>query len=224
MTELIYTGQDGQEKQIPLLAKAGFTTNIIRLVPPSKSIANKLIEELAADMRRAKVTDLMPDDDYVFLMDVDKNERLGFIIQPQDEMNEEPKGSRIQQQSMLIFRSYREWLVVARGNTQITVNEQQIPLMKIVHHGMAIRLGELQLSFYDVTSQTIDAAMLKKIDKRKKCPFCLDSFLVGEQVIQCPSCNTLQHGECWKEYGDRCSGPPGCRYGIQQRHAFTVRE
>ena len=30
----------------------------------------------------------------------------------------------------------------------------------------------------------------------------------------CPSCGTVQHAECWDQYGPRCSGPPGCRDGL----------
>jgi hypothetical protein len=210
MARLKYTTLSGKETSIQLPAEAGCTAEILWCSPrPGASE-----QDLESGLKKLGIPELARDGDhFVYGM---ASQQVAVIVQPQEAA--QPAGAEknagVAEAAMLIHRSRREWIVVAQGVTRLSIDEQPVPLIKIVKDGMRIRLGELDLTFQEVDVETVDRKMQKALQD-KRCPFCGDPFLSGEDIIRCPSCGTLHHAECWSDFGERCSGPPGCRYGMK---------
>jgi hypothetical protein len=211
MAQLQYTTQDGNMASIELPADAGFTARIIRIAPPPTDV----------DQVRANIADLdIPERERVhehYVLGLPDN-YLVLIIQPRkagDDLRAEEVG-------MLIHRSRREWLIVAEGPARIRVDGQPIPLLKIAKDGMRVLLADLELTFREVSRQLVDADLEASLRSRR-CPFCADGFMLGDEILQCPSCGTVHHTECWQDYGNRCSGPTGCRYGMKASGMVRTR-
>jgi hypothetical protein len=211
MAQLTYTAQNGEEVSIPLSPEAGFTATILWFAPPSKGVEKKL----KADLDKLGVPQLAWAGDHIVYSL--PGQQLVVVIQ----LRETEGDARLAQAQMLIHRSRLEWIVVADGTPRLCVNEQLIPLMKIVKESMEIQLGGLDLTFREVDRLKVDREMLQNIQHRP-CPYCGDRFQRGEEIIACPSCGTVQHSECWDEYDGRCSGPPGCRYGVKADRGFEI--
>lgn len=43
-----------------------------------------------------------------------------------------------------------------------------------------------------------------RIRKERTCPYCRNVLMIGELVVRCASCETLQHNGCWYIHG-KCS-------------------
>jgi hypothetical protein len=208
MAQLTYTAQDGDLVSIPLPAEPGFTATILWFAPPSKEDERTLGDQLG---RIGVPQQSQAGDHIVYSM---PGLQLAVIIQPRAAQSE----VRLVEARMLMHRTPREWMVVADGLPRLCIDQQPIHLMKIVKEGMHIQLGGLDLIFQEVDRRKADRGLLRSIGRRA-CPYCGDAFQAGDWVITCPSCGTLQHAECWDEYGGRCSGPPGCRYGVKSKFA-----
>ncbi len=237
MAKLSYVAHNGDEVSIHLPAETGFTA---RIAWHGSSIA--LRDVIRTNLAKAGLSQLPGSDGDHVIYNVTDLMHLVYVVQPRqtEKRAKSAKGARpptarlpSNQKSasegksqavnaaMLIHRGDRAWIIMAEGTTQLRVNQKQVSLMKIVKEGMQIRLGVLSLKFHEVETERFNSEM-SQVARRRPCPFCQGQFEDGEEIIRCPSCGTIHHTECWEEYGSKCSGPPGCRYGVKAE--FTIED
>lgn len=207
MAQLTYTTQNGEQAQIHLPAIRDFTVTILWYAPGSAAIRQKL----DADLQHVPWPEETRAGDHIVYCAPDRSTNTVVIIQSAKPAPRGEKKPLWAEAALLFHRTRRDWLVVATGKTQLWINGEPHPSVKLVREGMLVRLGDLTFTFHEVDRQSAGAEM----SHHKPCPFCGDHFVMGEEVIRCPSCDTLQHALCWDENGGRCSGPAGCPYGLK---------
>ena len=208
MAQLIYTTSQGKESIIDMPSKTGFTARIVFWTPLSEEDE----QETKKHVTRASISTLDQQGDH-WIFDRGSH-HLVVIVQRKEQTQSHQEGEPHIFNVVLIHRSRHEWIVITEGATQIVIDGQPVTFMKNLHHAMKIKIGKLEISFQDVSRTRISNNSLPDI-VGKICPYCQSPFQVGDEIVRCPSCGTLQHTECWEEYGGRCSGPSGCRYGVK---------
>lgn len=223
MTTLTYVDGDKTKRLIELPSETGFTVKVISVSVLSGKLEKDVWDKLEKATGRAKAKNLAREGNHalfeLFQYDVSrpgspKPFNLFCIVQSRVPQPEEKQSDSQTWDAFLLHRTAREWIAVADGATRLFVEQKPVQMMKILQHGMQIRMRHLELEFLDITDVLVDGDMIQKLGEDRKCPFCQGSFVVGEKMIKCPSCGTAHHSECWAAYGGRCSGPPGCRYGL----------
>lgn len=225
MATLIFSTKDRSEIPAVLTSVTGFTIRIVNLSIPSDVSPTDVWGQLADLMSRSNARQISRKGNHALyeMNHADLNQtsvspkyQLMWIVQVQPP----PKAGKKNQQtwieeSMLIHRAAREWIAVAEGSIHFTVDGKPVNLFKILQDGMQIQLHDLKVSFQDIEEIVVTVDTLERFRKGRPCPFCQGTFTVGEVMIQCPSCGTPHHADCWKENGGRCSGPVGCRCGVR---------
>ena len=219
MAFLDYTASNGQALSIVLPNEPDFTARLIIYAPMTVEAEKKFRETLGA----LDPAPLACDGDhfvfaeralsyFVLLIRPPKPSALSGAL-PQaatpDEDDTVPIAAKL-----LLHRTRREWIVVAEEWTQFAVDQVSVPLIKIIREGAKISVANVTLTFREIERIKADHAILQTL--RRSCPFCGDAFQPEEQVVQCPSCGTLQHSECWDANQNRCCGPAGCAYGRRE--------
>ncbi len=99
--------------------------------------------------------------------------------------------------------------------TPITVNELEIPGLRILRHKDVVRmgLGSYKITYYDVSKFIVDE---NSNIVGVSCLFCQDRFLVGSEVVMCPKCDTVYHVSCWKIIHNQACLLPNCGYFIDK--------
>lgn len=211
MARIVYTTFDKQEKSISLPQQDDFTVRLILVTTFSEQARETLWLKLAQEMRFAQEIERLASHAVYAL----PQHYFACILQ----FREPKPGDKVasmawKRETVLLHHTRREWLIVADDPTTFLVDKKVVALMKILRHGMEIQIGDLRCKFQDIEEQVVDEILLKALGVRRKCPFCQGVFAVGDNLIRCPSCGTAHHADCWQEYGERCSGPMGCRYGL----------
>ncbi len=97
----------------------------------------------------------------------------------------------------------------------IEVNGIRVLAYKLLNRGDEVTIDHLTLRLIDSTVAVHQAG---EPQAGSVCAFCQDRIVVGEEVLVCPSCGTVSHGdgECWVA-GDRCHGQPWCGFTLDPR-------
>lgn len=219
MARLFYTSKDGVERSVSLTPEIGSVIKVVSIYAVSDDVEREFWRELKAEMGRSNAKELIREGCHV-LYELDENSinhpyQLFCIIQLNDLAAQDKTDSLLwKRDAALLHRSNREWIIVADGNTHLLIDQKPVSVVRVLQHGMNIRLGSLDMKFIDIENISVDSDLLQKLGMDRKCPFCQGTFAVADSIILCPSCGTAHHVECWDAYGSRCSGPTGCRYGL----------
>ena len=227
MARLTYTTQNGKTVSLPLQADIRLTARLVWLSP----LAGKGEQTLRAELAEMNIPRLASEGDHV-IYDMPDGPLAMVVIRPHKassttRVRQKPASQTLVQDldlgriAMLIQRCRREWIVVTEDMRSIRIDKQPVPLLKILKDGMEIQLGDLTLIFNETDTEIVGEEIRQKL-QNKNCPYCQSPFEMDEEVIRCPACGTLQHAECWNEYGGRCSGPTGCPYGVKTSGAQTA--
>ena len=103
----------------------------------------------------------------------------------------------------IIYRAKRGTVLITKPASRIFLNDSLVPLMKIISDGDTIKIGEESWQFIEIVKETLnDETVLLKMNE--ECKVCRDSFLLGDEVIQCPSCLDYCHYACWEYIEGKC--------------------
>ncbi|MBK8031249.1 MAG: hypothetical protein IPK17_17515 [Chloroflexi bacterium] len=108
-------------------------------------------------------------------------------------------------QQCAFFRTRRGiWIVLDYTGTQTKVGGLRVADFKIVRENDCVSLNNLKVLFHEIDRFIIEpGSYLLECDdygRKRKCPYCLASFHVGEEVIICPECSKPHHVECWQTH------------------------
>ena len=215
MASIVYTTSfDKQEKSvISLPNQANITIRLILGTTFSEQAQEILWLKLAYEMNMLSAREIEKVGNHaVYAL---PKHYLACIIQFREPKPDDKVASMAwKRETVLLHHTQREWLIVAEDPTTFLIDKKPVALMKILRHDMEIQINDLRYTFLDIEDQVINDSLFQTLGSQRKCPFCQGAFSVGENMIRCPSCGTAHHTDCWQEYGKRCSGPVGCRYGL----------
>ncbi len=110
----------------------------------------------------------------------------------------------------IVYRAKRGTVLITKPTNRIFLNDSLIPLMKVISDGDIIKIVEEKWQFIEIAKETIsDETVLSGMNK--ECKVCRDSFLLGDEVIQCPSCLDYCHYDCWEYVEGECPSRT-CKY------------
>lgn len=222
MASLTYTNQESEEVVIDLLPGLGSSTIVTSLSAPKEMLPDLRIKLLdsygdmkVSDDGRSLSYQPTVDLRIVYLLSLRKDARAESSSDAASSSDDSlPRKSQLRTTGMKLIRGEYLWLVYPEPGSRLQVDGERVPVLKILREGMDLGLGEeIRLTFREVVREEVSVELRESLDG-KDCPYCRTRFEAGDAVVHCPGCGTLQHDECWEDYQDRCSGPPGCPYGV----------
>ncbi len=108
------------------------------------------------------------------------------------------------------------WVVLDFTGHDVSVQGLRVADSKIVRENETIRIGSLNVRFQEIERFVVMAGTEwlapDEYGEKLECPRCFRLFedSIGEEVVVCPVCNTIQHLTCWQEHDS--GGCNNCNY------------
>lgn len=218
MAHLIYTNREQKEARIELLTEVGAGTVVswIEAAQDAHEDYRRSFLELFSGMTASADGQLLvyePAPDrrvYLLISEAEKHRSRNSRTNGE---NRSDQGRRSANAMVILLRAEHQWLIQAELGTRLWVDGERVAVLKLLRHESKIDLGGVDLTFRELVHRQVDTALERQLAGHR-CPYCQCGFEEGESFVFCPGCGTAEHGECWAEFNDCCSGPTGCPYAV----------